>query len=148
MDWGWVWGAEYMNHFGMESGPEPSGPKPSGRVPEDPGHLLRALLDAIPYPIFYKDQEGRFLGCNLAFETSRNLTRDELIGKTVFDLLPLEEARRMDGKDRELLRAGTCEMFLDAVSQPRGESGRSSSPRRATPWGTAPWGASSPRSWT
>jgi PAS domain S-box-containing protein len=87
-------------------------------VPDKPGYLLQTLLDAIPYPFFYKDLSGRFLGCNRAFETSRNQTRQELTGKTVFDLLPLEEARRLDLRDRELLDSGGTATFPEEVTLP------------------------------
>jgi PAS domain S-box-containing protein len=85
-------------------------------APDEPGYLLQTLLDAIPYPLFYKDPRGRFLGCNRAFETSKNQSRRELLGKTVFDLLPADEARRLDFKDQELLAAGGSVTFPETVS--------------------------------
>jgi PAS domain S-box-containing protein len=94
----------------------PKEPMPAGG--DEPGYLLQTLLDAIPYPFFYKDPQGRFLGCNRAFEISRNQTRQELTGKTVFDMLPIEEARRLDLKDRELLDSGGSATFPEAVSIP------------------------------
>jgi len=93
-------------------------PSPAASGPDAPGQLLQTLLDAIPYPVFYKDLQGRFLGCNRAFETARGVSRQELTGKTVFDLLPMEEARRLDLKDRELLAAGGKETFSQAVYNP------------------------------
>jgi two-component system, NtrC family, sensor kinase len=86
--------------------------------PDEPGYLLQTLLDAIPYPFFYKDLQGRFLGCNRAFETTRNQTRHELTGKTVFDLLPMEEARRLHLKDQELLDSGGSATFPEEVTLP------------------------------
>jgi len=87
-------------------------------MPDEPGYLLQTLLDAIPYPFFYKDLQGRFLGCNRAFEATRGQTRNELTGKTVFDLLPLEEARRLHLKDQELLDSGGSATFPEEVTQP------------------------------
>ena len=46
----------------------------------------RALIDAIPVPLFYKDAEGRFIGVNHAYEEAFGIRNDELIGKTVLDL--------------------------------------------------------------
>ena len=31
-------------------------------------HFLQQLLDAIPIPIFFKDRQGIFRGCNRAYE--------------------------------------------------------------------------------
>jgi PAS domain S-box-containing protein len=49
------------------------------------------LIDTIPNPVFYKDREGRYLGCNSTFETFVGQSRNELIGKTVYDLAPSRE---------------------------------------------------------
>lgn len=92
-------------------------PKIRPKAPVDePVYLLQTLLDAIPYPVFYKDLQGRFLGCNRAFERSQNQAQRDLIGKTVFDVLPLEEATRLDLKDQELLHSGGSETFSEVVS--------------------------------
>lgn len=48
--------------------------------------LLRHLLDTIPDPIFYKDCDGVYLGCNRAFETLTGCKAQEIIGKTPRDL--------------------------------------------------------------
>lgn len=44
--------------------------------------LLRGLIDALPDLIFFKDQKGRFLGCNQAFERYIGCAEAELIDKT------------------------------------------------------------------
>ncbi len=62
-----------------------------------------ALLSAIPTPVFYKDREGRYLGCNRAFTEVMGLTSEELKGKTVFELWPDEHAHTYHQKDLELM---------------------------------------------
>ncbi|WP_410499993.1 PAS domain S-box protein [Chitinibacter sp. S2-10] len=47
--------------------------------------FLNALLDAIPYPIFYKDADNRFLGFNRAYEEAFAMKREHYIGKTSLD---------------------------------------------------------------
>src|SRR5208283_261998 len=37
------------------------------------------LIDALPVPVFIKDPEGRYLGCNKAFESFLNRGKDEII---------------------------------------------------------------------
>jgi PAS domain S-box-containing protein len=66
--------------------------------------LYRTLLDAIPGPVFYKDANGVYLGCNRAFETYIGQSRGEIIGKTVFDLFPEELARTYFEADDALFR--------------------------------------------
>jgi PAS domain S-box-containing protein len=87
---------------------------------EDQAHFLRSILDNIPNPIFYLDPQRHFLGCNLAFEASVNLTREALVGATVFDLLPASEARFLDQLDRALLERGGMEVYPITVTSPLG----------------------------
>ncbi|MDD5027613.1 MAG: PAS domain S-box protein [Candidatus Omnitrophica bacterium] len=47
---------------------------------------LQVLIDNIPSPIYYKNREGFYLGCNLATEQFLGLTKDKIIGRTVFDI--------------------------------------------------------------
>jgi two-component system cell cycle sensor histidine kinase/response regulator CckA len=68
--------------------------------------FVQTLIDAVPNPLFYKDPEGRYLGCNKAFEEYHNIPREELIGKTVFDIMPPGQAREHERIDKILLGNG------------------------------------------
>ncbi|MBP6289445.1 MAG: PAS domain-containing protein [Aliarcobacter sp.] len=63
----------------------------------------KVLLDTIPNPIYYKNVEGKFLGCNTSFTSLVNCSRDEVIGKTAFDFFPLPIATKNTLIDQELL---------------------------------------------
>ena len=63
----------------------------------------KVLLDTIPNPIYYKNVEGKFLGCNTSFASLVNCSRDEVIGKTAFDFFPLPIATKNTLIDQELL---------------------------------------------
>jgi len=65
--------------------------------------FVSTLLETIPIPLFYKDTQCRYLGCNGAFKAFTGLTESQLIGKTVFDIAPAEIAIQYDEKDRQLL---------------------------------------------
>ncbi len=67
-------------------------------------HFLQTLIDTIPNPIFYKDTQERFLGCNKAFELRLGLTRDQILGKTSHDLFPRELADEYRLMDSALLK--------------------------------------------
>lgn len=43
--------------------------------------FLEALLSAIPIPVFYKDAEGRFMGCNRAYSEIMGMEPDDLKGE-------------------------------------------------------------------
>jgi PAS domain S-box-containing protein len=64
--------------------------------------FLEILVDTIPNPVFYKDIDGRYTGCNKAFEVFSGRHRQEIIGKTVYDIGPKELADKYYQKDREL----------------------------------------------
>ena len=70
--------------------------------------MQQALLDAIPYPVFYKDQEARFTCFNRAYEATFAVARADLLGKSVMDLtyLPLEDRQRYHAEDTHLIRTG------------------------------------------
>jgi ABC-type uncharacterized transport system substrate-binding protein len=52
----------------------------------------KVLLDTIPNPIYYKNVDGKFLGCNISFASLVNSSRDEIIGKTAFDFFSFKVA--------------------------------------------------------
>lgn len=64
--------------------------------------FLQTLIDTIPSPIFYKDRDGRYTGCNTAFESYLGRTREDVVGKTVYDLAPPEMANRYKEMDDAL----------------------------------------------
>jgi PAS domain S-box-containing protein len=63
--------------------------------------FLQKIIDAIPNPIFYRDMDGVYQGCNRAFEESWGLSREEIVGKTVRDLFSEETSRMLQGADQE-----------------------------------------------
>jgi PAS domain S-box-containing protein len=63
---------------------------------------LQALFEAIPNPFFVKDRAGRYQGCNSAFERYLGLSREQIVGKTVYDISPKELADRYFAADQEL----------------------------------------------
>ncbi|HPS58024.1 MAG TPA: PAS domain S-box protein [Spirochaetota bacterium] len=65
--------------------------------------FIESLIETIPNPVFYKDSELKYMGCNRAFEELTGKKRDEITGKTVFQLFEYELARKYDETDRELL---------------------------------------------
>jgi PAS domain S-box-containing protein len=66
--------------------------------------FTEALLEAIPTPVFYKDREGRYLGCNQALTQVLGLTAQAIRGKTVHEIWPAEVADVFQRMDEELLR--------------------------------------------
>ncbi|HSB96021.1 MAG TPA: cache domain-containing protein [Spongiibacteraceae bacterium] len=67
--------------------------------------LQQALIDTIPYPIFYKGADSRFLGFNKAYEQTFNVNRQQLIGKRVLDLdyLPIADRAAFQAEDEKII---------------------------------------------
>jgi diguanylate cyclase (GGDEF)-like protein/PAS domain S-box-containing protein len=80
------------------------------------GALLQAVINAIPAPIFFKDAEGRYLGCNNAFEEFVGRTKSELIGKSVFELWDKNLAQVYYDADNALFKSGGEQIYEAQVT--------------------------------
>jgi diguanylate cyclase (GGDEF)-like protein/PAS domain S-box-containing protein len=65
--------------------------------------FLQTLIDSAPIPIFYKDISGVYLGVNSLFLELLDITKEQIIGKTIFDYAPYEIALVYQQKDKELI---------------------------------------------
>lgn len=64
--------------------------------------LLSTLLETIPLPVYYKDIDGRYLGCNRSFGEYLQASKKDIVGKTIYDFTTKEMADAFNKKDREL----------------------------------------------
>jgi two-component system, sensor histidine kinase and response regulator len=81
-----------------------TGRKELERKVNDNAQFMRTLVDSIKNPLFYKDEDGKILGCNKAFEDFKGLPRDFLIGKTVLEVDRSEAAAKNHAADQQLLK--------------------------------------------
>jgi len=65
--------------------------------------LLRGLIDSIPDVIFYKDTQGKFLGCNTAAHTLFEVSEEQLIGKESRDFLAPQLADYLEQHDSQVI---------------------------------------------
>ena len=78
------------------------------------------LLETIPIPVFYKDREGRYLGFNKAFETFFGKSKEQLIGRSTFDITTPELAKRYYDKDLELFEKPGVQIYDSQVNDAHG----------------------------
>ena len=64
---------------------------------------MMILINTLPDPVFYKDQEGRYLGCNHAYSSLVGRTSDEIQGLGCEDLFPPETAAAMRARDNAMM---------------------------------------------
>jgi PAS domain S-box-containing protein len=84
--------------------------------------FLNSLFETIPMPVFYKDRDGRYQGFNKAFEDFIGKSKDELVGKTVFEVNPPELARLYHAKDSELFENLGVQVYEAKITDARGGS--------------------------
>jgi PAS domain S-box-containing protein len=66
-------------------------------------NLLETLIDLIPIPIFYKDENGRFISGNVAFSVVFDVRKDNLSGKTNKEVLSPPNAKVFEEVELEVL---------------------------------------------
>lgn len=69
------------------------------------------LLDTIPHPIFYKDTEGKYLGCNLAFSNLLKISKEKIEGKMAKDFFSEDVAKANSIIDYNLLNNASTKTF-------------------------------------
>ncbi len=82
--------------------------------------LYQSLVDCLPQNIFRKDPEGRLTFCNQRYCATLNRPLQELLGKTDFDLFPLELAAKYLRDDQRVLQDGSV---FETVEEHRLPSG-------------------------
>ncbi|KJV28678.1 diguanylate cyclase [Aquitalea magnusonii] len=81
------------------------------RAVKDQLQFITRLVNTIPNPVFYKDEVGRYIGCNVAFEQFIGTPREQLIGYSVFDLSPPDLAARYHAADQSLFNSRGTQVY-------------------------------------
>ncbi len=78
-------------------------------------HFLKTLMNTIPVPIFYKDADGIYIGCNqsfVSFALGNGKGVEDLVGKRVFDMgYPEDLAQKYHDADTALLTTGDSQVY-------------------------------------
>ena len=85
-------------------------------------HFQKEILDSIPIPVYFKDTEGCYLGFNQAFTRLFHINQEEWLGRSVFDLLPEDQARDIAESDVALFTQGGRQSFERQVKLPDGSA--------------------------
>lgn len=74
--------------------------------------LFNNLINNLPFPIFYKDVAGVYIGCNEHFSRAVfGKSKPDVVGKTVYDLLPRESADFYHQVDEAALQQGGLQVY-------------------------------------
>ncbi|MEJ2698548.1 MAG: EAL domain-containing protein [Desulfuromonadales bacterium] len=77
--------------------------------------LHQIILNALPAPVFYKDEKGIYLGCNKAFEAFIGLPKEKIVGRDVFEVAPEDLASVYREADLALLHRGGTQSYETSV---------------------------------
>ena len=68
--------------------------------------LLQDVIDSSTSPIFLKDRAGKFITINASLERMLGKSREEVIGKTDYDIAPTEVADYWRAHDQQVMATG------------------------------------------
>lgn len=88
---------------------------PAGLALREQLHFLQTLIDTIPSPIFYKDINNLYLGCNKAFENRLGLNKEKIIGRSAYQIFPQHLAEKYHRMDLELLHNPGEQVYEDSL---------------------------------
>lgn len=87
---------------------------------QDQLRFLNTLLDTIPLPIYSKDAEGRYMTANGTFAALLGRNKEDLVGRTVFDVAEEPKARLYQAQDQQLLEAPGTQIYEAGVLSAEG----------------------------
>ena len=93
----------------------------AARALADQLRLTETLIETIPGPLFYKDERGIYLGCNRAFEAFLRRPREQIVGKSVYEVSPRELAEVYRAADEALFRQRGSQTYEAVVENAQGE---------------------------
>ncbi|MGE5380801.1 MAG: ATP-binding protein, partial [Methylocystaceae bacterium] len=67
-------------------------------------NFLQQMIDTVPTPIFFRDTDGVFQGCNKAFEAAVGQPRGSIVGKHLDRILPVDLAEKYREMDIEMMK--------------------------------------------
>jgi PAS domain S-box-containing protein len=82
--------------------------------------FLQSLINAIPDPIFYKNVNGAYVGCNKAFEAFRGIKASEIIGHDDEEYYTPEAAHIFLKTDQQVIQSGKPVHYENWTRSPRG----------------------------
>jgi diguanylate cyclase (GGDEF)-like protein/PAS domain S-box-containing protein len=72
---------------------------------------MEAIIDNLPFEVWFKDVDGRYLVVNKKIGEYFNTDKDELVGKTDFDIYPKAYADAYTGSDQAILHGRIDELY-------------------------------------
>ena len=88
---------------------------------QESDHMLQTVIDAVPIPIFFKDELHVYRGCNQAFSQHIGLPVEKIVNHSVYDVAPKHLADIYYEADQDLLASGGKQVYEAKVKSSTGE---------------------------
>lgn len=86
---------------------------------DDP-EFPQKIIDALPIPIFYRDLNGVYQACNKAHEKFIGRLREQIVGKSVYEIHTKEMADIYTRRDQELLKKPSEQVYETQIKHTDG----------------------------
>ena len=83
--------------------------------------FLQHMIDTFPNPLFYLDPQGRYLGCNSAFEKLTGKKSEEIAGKTNGEIGGSWQTDIFSKKDADLLKCSGIVTYKELLYKTNGQ---------------------------
>jgi PAS domain S-box-containing protein len=84
-------------------------------IVRDETRFLQMLMDVISHPVFFKNMQGKYLGCNKAFEKFIGAPREKIISRTTHDIVSGELADQYCKMDEELFSSRSAQTYETSI---------------------------------
>ena len=82
----------------------------------------QTLMESIPEPVYFKDNDLSFVGCNKAFAKFFGTTQKKVSGKIFADFVSTSNAKKDTTKDEQLLKSGKSQNYQAKLTNAEGKT--------------------------
>jgi len=107
-----VTGETYINIYGRDITER----KKVEAAARESQNLLQTILDNLPVTVFLRDRNGRFIMINKRYEEVELVERDEVIGRTLHEVIPKDKADEYLASDVEVIREARIMEFEEVYA--------------------------------
>lgn len=75
--------------------------------------FIEKLLDSVPNPLFYMNTKGVYMGVNKAFKAFYGIEKEDIVGKSIFDLSFEEDAENRNASDVAIFEGRENQQVLE-----------------------------------
>ena len=90
----------------------------ANRAEQEGRKIMSQIVNSVPHAIFWKDKMSVYLGCNQVFAHTLGLQDPAVVvGKTDYNLPGLQQANRLQDRDREAMESGSHKLRNTEIFQ-------------------------------